>query len=324
MKRHLIRTKMMILVGVVLLVFAGGAAGLTLRAYAFQTVTIGYTASIDGHLDGCSCWGAPVGGVVKLAAGLRGDAADARPDILVDTGNALPPGSEPALSRYILDTYEQLEYDVVAIGDQETSDGVEALISYLETYPVATHNVRVQGGPDPLSVPIERTINDVVVGVISITGREALAAYPAEVRSLFEIGGVDTTLRRILSEHGDWYDLLIVVYHGTYEKAKQIGRTFPSITAIVFGREELPVEERLNNGVTLVSPGRDGTYLGSLSIVTRRKRRTGAVTVTRIAIGRRYFDYNNDPDDPEVREYIDAYEAMREELLQARVEKTKF
>ena len=81
-------------------------------------LTILYSSSLNGNLDGCDCKGHSRAGLVKRAAWLR---ALEHPEqtLLVDAGDLLEPYPDKELAEAIFDTYLELGYAAIAVGDQE-------------------------------------------------------------------------------------------------------------------------------------------------------------------------------------------------------------
>ena len=94
-----------------------------------RTITILYSSSLNGNLDGCDCKGHPRGGLVKRAAWLRTPDQPER-ILLVDAGDLLDPYPDPDLATAIFDTYLELGYTAIALGDQEFANGLESLLEY--------------------------------------------------------------------------------------------------------------------------------------------------------------------------------------------------
>lgn len=64
------------------------------------TLTILYSSSLNGNLDGCDCKGHPRGGLVKRAAWLR-ELENPEQALLVDAGDPLEPYPDQALAEKV-------------------------------------------------------------------------------------------------------------------------------------------------------------------------------------------------------------------------------
>lgn len=303
----------LILVALVAVLTTAAGLGVLLN---YEGVVVEYTASLDGNLDGCDCWGAPVSGLVKRAVRYRRTGVQrGGPDLLLDAGNVLPPGTEPLLSRHILESYRELGYDLVALGDQELSKGADVLATYLARYPLGSHNLLLPEAP-AMEKPLLRQVGEVTLAVIALTGEESLSGYPREVREQFSLLDPVQTARALL-KRAITPDHLIVVYHGSRQGARQIANSVSEVDAVIYGHEGELVDELLPNGTRLLSPGEHGNRVGRLVL---RSRRT-LFSRERVSLSGRNsfieFDYLEDPDDPEIRGRIVSYHRAREARIAA-------
>ena len=288
----------------------------------YQTVVVEYTASLDGHLDGCECWGDPIAGLVKRAVRYRGEAPGVGnpepPDLLLDAGNILSPGNDPELSRHILESYRELGYDLVALGNQEFSDGVGALQEYLQVYPLGSHNLSLVGETN-LREPVVREFGSITVAVLSLTGEESFHAYPPELRKAFLLEDPVVAATRAL-DRLEPPNHLLLLYHGSRDGAERLASSVPGVDAVIYGHEQELTDVVLPGGTRLLSPGEHGNQVGRLMLRSRRALFSGA----RLSLGSKnsfvFFDYLEDPDDPALRNRIVAYEAHREAQIAAMTE----
>jgi hypothetical protein len=105
------------------------AGSLSAHGQDERTITILYSSSLNGNLDGCDCKGHPRGGLVKRAAWLLTPDQPER-ILLVDAGDLLDPYPDPDLAKAIFDTYLELGYTAIALGDQEFANGLESLLEH--------------------------------------------------------------------------------------------------------------------------------------------------------------------------------------------------
>jgi 2',3'-cyclic-nucleotide 2'-phosphodiesterase (5'-nucleotidase family) len=71
------------------------------------TLTIYYTASLNGNLDGCTCEMNPVAGLVKRAAFLR-TLKSSGTTLVLDAGDIFDEYPDPDLAKHILEVYREL------------------------------------------------------------------------------------------------------------------------------------------------------------------------------------------------------------------------
>src|SRR4030042_573075 len=80
------------------------------------------SASLDGNLDGCTCVSQPRAGLVKRAAFLRTAPQRSRA-LLVDAGDLFGTRRDDQLAAELLENYDELGADAIAMGDQGLSPG---------------------------------------------------------------------------------------------------------------------------------------------------------------------------------------------------------
>ena len=100
-----------------------------LPAGSENTITIYYTASLNGNVDGCRCKMNPVAGLVKRAAFLR-SLETSGPSLILDAGDIFDEYPDPDLAVHILQVYAELGYDAIAVGHQEFTNGAAGLLEY--------------------------------------------------------------------------------------------------------------------------------------------------------------------------------------------------
>jgi 2',3'-cyclic-nucleotide 2'-phosphodiesterase (5'-nucleotidase family) len=268
-------------------------------------VTILYSSSLNGNLDGCACKGSPKAGLVKRAAWLKAHRERDR-SVLVDAGDILDVFPDELLSHAILDTYADLGYDAVAVGDQEISDGVQALLDYRERYPLVSHNLSIC--PDEnrcvffsLEPPM-LTRGLLRIGLIALIDPGVFALYPEDIRAAVKVSSpraVASSMLQDLRERGA--ELVILLYHGRYEEAKSLALELKGLDVVVVGHEQRLIDAERVGTTLLVSPGGEGNRLGILSVSLDERGRV------RFENRFELFRWESSPDDPAVRERIEAY-----------------
>ena len=107
------------------MIFLGG------RVWAdeVKTVTVVYTCSNNGMLKACACPGNPRGGLARRASVLREIRSEVGEILLLDSGDLLSHTKRLAkdevggADEVVLRIYGLLQYDAVAVGDQELANG---------------------------------------------------------------------------------------------------------------------------------------------------------------------------------------------------------
>lgn len=264
-------------------------------------LTVLYSASLNGQLEGCSCGGRERAGLAARAAWLRGYPARSGA-LLVDAGNVLAGTGDEALAREILETYADLGYDAVAIGGREVADGVDRLTDYRDRFALLCQNLAICTGkhclfltPDPLLVEKagER------IGLFALLDPRILSAYPRQLIGDVKLVPPDLVAESLVSQLvGQGADWIVMLYHGRLKDAEALARNVQGIHVIVVAGEQSLLPPRRVGDALLVSPGEEGNRLGILEL-----RRDGR---GRTQVSHRFqrFRHGIDPEDPRVLERI--------------------
>ena len=243
------------------------AAALLCLAAPAGALTVLYTASLNGNLDGCDCRDHPRAGLAARAAWLRGYQGEA---LLVDAGDILDVAPDPELAREILESYAELGYDAVALGDQEFSNGAQAVASWRGRFPLSANNLTlcledrcVFFSPEPLI----KNRGGETVGVLALLDPRVFALYPEELRRSLKLEEPAQAAAPLVSAlRARPVDWVVVLYHGPLEEAERLAARVPGIDLVVVGHEQRLVLPRLVDGTLLVSPGEEGNRVGMLTL----------------------------------------------------------
>ncbi len=277
-----------------------------------SALTVLYSASLNGNLDGCDCRSNPRAGLAARAAWLRTDPRRAGA-LLVDAGDLLDANPDPELAREILEAYAELGYDAVAVGDQELGGGIREAASWRGSFALQAHNLVlclddrcIFFGTEPLVL----SKGDETVGLVALLDPQALALYPESLRSGLKIQPPAAAAAPLVSElRARKVDWVVVLYHGPLQEAERLARQVPGIDLIVVGHEQRLVEPRRVNGALVASPGEEGNRLG---LLTLRKSAFGRI---RSAHEFRLFRFDRDPRDPQILARFERYrQALRKVL----------
>jgi|GEM_PF-1381572 len=285
------------------------AAALLGPAAPAGALTVLYTASLNGNLDGCDCRGNPRAGLAARAAWLRGYPGEA---LLVDAGDILDVSPDPELAREILEAYAELGYDVVALGDQEFSGGAQAVASWRGGFPLSANNLTLCLEDRCLFFdpePLVKTLGSETVGVLALLDPRVFALYPEELRRSLKLEEPAQAAAPLVSAlRARPVDWVVVLYHGPLEEAERLAARVPDIDLIVVGHEQRLVPPRRVNGALLASPGEEGNRVG---ILTLRKDALGR---TRSTHQFRLFRFE-DPRDPQILARLERYRRRLREAL---------
>ncbi len=278
-----------------------------------SSLTIYFTASLRGSLDGCSCERNRVAGLVKRAAFQRSVSRDA---LVLDAGDILDATRDPDLTREILDVYHELGYAAVGVGETELSEGAQALVASARRFPFLAHNLSVRspsGRWAPLSdKPLMVTRAGVRIGIVGISEPKAFEGQPdlKEGNLRFD-DPVQTAARLAEQSRKQGAGLVIVLYHGSDDAARRLAEAVPQADLVLFGHAGWLVPPAKVGRALVASPGENGNRLWVLTLTV------GPSGVTGFEHRLVAFDYAKDPDDPAVRERVRAYRKKLQERLRS-------
>ena len=251
-------------------------------------VRILYTASLNGNLTGCDCWGYPEAGLDKRAYWFAGHPKSAG-DILLDAGNILEEGRQQVLADLILETYRELGYDAVAVGLNELAEGPDVLAGRAADRPgrpepmLLSHNLVLDGRPlasEPLYLNAGED-QGTPVAVVSLADPDWFEPYRHLLGGRLTIADPLTVLSETVGQAGDrGASALVLLAHGReswirefMDEASGVLAEGPPVAAVVLAGEEKLIEDRLAGGIPLVSPGEEGNRLGVLEVRPGRRTR---------------------------------------------------
>ncbi|MBN1409936.1 MAG: hypothetical protein JW969_03770 [Spirochaetales bacterium] len=275
-------------------------------------ITLYYSATLNGNLDGCSCQIHPRAGLVKRAVFLDQLKERSR-SILVETGNILSFDTDMDLAANILDVYSELGYDAIGIGNSEFSLGLNVLKEYSEKYPLICHNLTICEDDFTCIIyspePVIKEKGEYSIGIISLLDpdyfnypfmniMEKAQLLPPKDRAGLFVRKLDQSK----------VDLKVCLFYGYYKNAKSLIEAVPGIDVLVLGGEEKLIEGEKIINTHLVSPGEEGNRLGILDVHF-------TADGIKYSSSFKYFT-KNDPDLPKVRERIYKYNReLRKRLM---------
>lgn len=267
-----------------------------------QRLRIYYTASLNGNLDGCSCVSSPKSGLVKSAAFLR--SRDRGGSLLLDAGDLLEVAPDAELARHLLDVYQELRYDAIAVGDQELSNGLEALRTYLARYPLEANNLSLTTGSG--ETPLRRSPRvirrgSLLVNVISLVDPGVFALYPRQLKAQLSVTPPQAALASLLPRSG--HRLTVLLYHGPVQAATSLVTRNPGVDLLIVGHAQELVEPQKFGDTIVASPGEQGNRVGIFTLKVKDGH------IVEYAHEFRLFKYSSDPDDSSVRARIEQYRA---------------
>ncbi len=271
----------------------------TVSLWAGEQIDIYYTSSINGNLDGCECHAVPRAGMVSSAYFLR----ERNPDdsILIDLGDFLDVYPDSLLADNIYQVFDELDYDVLSLGDQEFTEGIDFLLEKRGIYPLMSNNLTINGEPfSPQPMIFEK--NGKKIGIAGIIDSRVFYFHSGVVKEAISLESITESSERLhgeLEEEGA--DAFVLLFHGSAEKARELFSSDDSWDALLFAHDQSLYEESDGADRFIASPGDNGNRVGILSLHFKND------SVEKINNEFVYFEYLTDPMDLEVKRRIDLY-----------------
>ncbi len=268
-----------------------------------KKVDIYYSSSLNGNLDGCDCKDHPRAGLVKRAHYLRN--IERIKSLLLDAGDVFDSYEDSLLSDYITESYVELGYDLVAIGDQELSNGTEYLLKKVNKGLFRCSNLQLKtlsGAFKKItSPPIIIKRGGITFSVISLIDPSVFMFYSGELKKTIKTDNPESSLSDLLKDKKvQSSEVRILVFHGTIKYARMLAKRFPDLDIIIAGHEQKLIDMEYVGNTVILSPGEDGNRLGKLTVT---------YTEEQLFLKNNFilFEYMKDPDDGNIRMKIYKY-----------------
>jgi 2',3'-cyclic-nucleotide 2'-phosphodiesterase (5'-nucleotidase family) len=230
-----------------------------------QDLMVVYTGNLNGYLEPCNCEQAYLGGMTRLVTAVDSLRREYPDLILLDSGDFLKSYPLPAGNWLMMEMMAYLNYEAIALGEQELVEGSQFLFRALDHFslPVLNGNLRFHGNDEQrFSASTFLHRGDFQIGIVSLvdsnsfefSGGEKLTVIPEQL-----------ILPEVLKQIPSTVDLLFLLYHGTFEKAVVLAKKFSEIDIIIAGHAQVRTEGHFGNQI-VVQNGFDGEYLGILKI----------------------------------------------------------
>lgn len=271
-----------------------------------KNITILYTHSLNGNLDGCSCPSQPKGGAVKRSFYLQEFRKKNNDILLIDGGDFSKPIKDDLVTGYILKAYEKMAYDVVGIGDQELTNGIEHFNQFIDQYPFFLSSNLIIDGKRTEEYVVKK-VKNVKVGIFSLVDKGVFKFLKNDIKQKlivedpYEKAGV--IVEKLKAEK---VDLIILLSHLGEKKDKELAEKVEGIDLLLNGHDELYFDKRNVKKVAdtyLLSAGDNGYRIGVLDLTLRNNKIVG---VKNELFPIKSTEYE---DDPEIREMINQYKA---------------
>ena len=230
-----------------------------------QDLFVVYTGNLNGYLEPCNCQQAYLGGMTRLITAVDSLRREHPDLILLDSGDFFKSYPLPAGNWLMMEMMAYLDYEAIALGEQELVEGSKFLIRALNniSLPVLNGNLRFNSNDEQqftASTFIQR--GDFQIGIVSLVDS---ASFKFSAVERLTVIPEQIILSEVLKKIPPTVDLLFLLYHGTFEKAVVLAEKFPKIDVIIAGHAQIMTASNLRDQI-VVQNGFDGEYLGILEI----------------------------------------------------------
>ncbi len=233
---------------------------------AASSVTVLFTGGTNGQLEACRCPGNPYGGLTRQAGAIA-ELREIHPrSVLLDAGDMLSDERDWKKLTYLQRAFALLDYDAVAIGDQDFAYGAEVLASAAQSgvAPYVSANVK-SPGLDPDVRVIEAS--GARIGVLSVTSPRCFAFREGGVPEGVEIEDPVAAAKRVLPDLAANSDVVVALYHGPLDDARSFAAEIEGLAAVICAHEGVSMQvPEMVGGAVLCAPGRNGEWLGRLTL----------------------------------------------------------
>jgi 2',3'-cyclic-nucleotide 2'-phosphodiesterase (5'-nucleotidase family) len=250
-------------------------------------------------------------GLARIGAAVRAIRAEARPTLLLDSGDTIQGTPEQAIAFSsggagaragdpIVEAMNRLGYDAMAVGNHEFDFGRERLARSRgqARFPFLSANILDEGGGPAFPPYAVRTVGGVRVGILGLTTRLVPSwESPSRLGGLRFTDSVEAARREVPILRGkERCDLVVVVTHQGFEKdpdtgadrggadenqAYAIATSVPGIDLLLTGHTHTVIEPRRLGGSWVSQPGRFGNTLTRFDVTLSRTGRGWTISQVR-------------------------------------------
>ena len=210
--------------------------------------------------------------------------------ILMDNGDFLQGSpfcsylhSQLHSSKYLSDIYNEIGFDFAVIGNHEFNYGLPYLYETLKSFnfPVLSANIFKHNKPFTGHDVIYIDKNDTKMGIIGLTTQYIPNWEQPETIKDLSFYSVKETAAKLIEDVREQSDIVVVCYHGGFEKDLQTGEPTELITGenegydllnevdgidvLITGHQHREIAEKINN-TQVIQAGSKGDCLGKITL----------------------------------------------------------
>jgi 2',3'-cyclic-nucleotide 2'-phosphodiesterase (5'-nucleotidase family) len=259
-----------------------------------------FTNNINGNFENCLCTDHPLGSLEKMKPVIDSLRATKKKILLLDAGDFSSPFGDSLRDKYLYEIGHLMNYDAMAVGDQEFSNGVNFFLQNNASHklPFISCNLKIDQ-KQVFPSCIEKQYGNIKVLVISAIFPDVFKFYDENKIKMIDLADPLKTIRDILKEKSA--DLIILLSHNGLDNDQSLAKQLPEINFIIGAHTQDHLTEPIQVGNTSIfQSGSDGFYLGQIEVqFEAQKIPSFNYHTIPIELGR--------PNDPEITSIIQKY-----------------
>ena len=245
-------------------------------------LTILFSGSANGILNSCHCPSNPWGGLAKRAWLIKALRTTAGADrvVTIDSGDLFPVEANPERAALLLTLFSQMDYQAVALGDQELAGGLDPwgkinqaagmwnTATGCSTFPWLSGGYQVESGTrqnkalPPAWTVIKRC--GLRIGIVSVSHAD-IWRLSKSIPEGIRLTSSSDTIKAFLKATAGQLDLAIVLSHQGAAADRLLAAQVKGIDLIIGGHSQSLISPpEVINGVAICQAGKNGENLGVL------------------------------------------------------------
>ncbi|GEM_PF-2338278 len=232
-----------------------------------------YTGNLNGALDDCGCGDSVVGGFTRILSLIDSFRVSTSPLLILDGGDFLSSYSQPRANRVMLHLISRAGYTALNLGDQEFVESPDFIFKTVQKWkrslPFLSHNAGRWNASRHFSQNVmQMKMGKVTISIVGLIDPPSFEFISPEALRLEE---PEVVLRRVAGEINKRNGLQIVLFHGTWDRARALAERFPWLDVMILAHNQHRGFDLWGN-TALMESGVDGEYLGYLHAEWKGKR----------------------------------------------------
>jgi 2',3'-cyclic-nucleotide 2'-phosphodiesterase (5'-nucleotidase family) len=273
-----------------------------------------YVGAVRGYVETCGCHSGNYGGIARRATYLHGLRKDLPTLAVFAGGMRIGSGAlSDNAAQTLWDAFAKMGYDAATVSSEDLPDLAKMPAAARKLITVA--NVTMQDGsriaPPVLYKDIKTKSGKTEhVAIIGLLGKSPYLTAPNPDSSPadmpWKVTDPEAALRMIMPEARKNADIVVVLFSGSRDPARQIVKDVPGADVMVVGMEGAvdSTVEKIGN-TAIVQNGERGRFASTLGIAIGNDKKPADYTITQVPLSDSFTD------DPVMAKMVDEFRARR-------------